>query len=172
MADQFQMVARIPYSFVEPKRLVVASEAATMDYFQQMGFPIPRIYGHSSTSDNAAGTEYILMELVKGDKLADVWKSLDEQDLIAVVRDLAGMEATMASVCFPAGGSLYYTKDLDQIQEGSSRVPLGPDGRFSIGPDMSPCLWYGRRAHMKVFRGPCTSLIFHLRSFSLKKSPR
>ena len=156
MADQFQMVARVPYRTTVPKYFAVASEVATMDFLRSAGLPIPKIYGYSPDPNNGAGTEYIFMEFIKGTKLSDVWRSLSEQDVISVVRDLTQLESRMTSISFPAGGSLYYMKDLESVARGPG-VPL-EDGRFCIGPDTRLPLWYGRRTQLEVPRGPCTPL--------------
>ncbi|KAG6806307.1 hypothetical protein H0H92_011835, partial [Tricholoma furcatifolium] len=84
MADQFQMVARVPYPITVPKYLAVASEVATMDFLRSAGLPVPKVYGYSPDSNNAAGTEYIFMEFIEGTKLSDVCRSLSEQDLVSV----------------------------------------------------------------------------------------
>jgi hypothetical protein len=155
LRDDFQMVARIPYPFTVPKFYTVASEVATMEFLRSSGFPVPKIYGYSSDSDNVAGTEYIFMEFVRGSRLSDVWSSLGEQEFISVVRHLTQLESSMMSLSFPAGGSLYFTKDLEKVATGLGVPP--EDDRFCIGPDTSLPLWYGRRSKLDVNRGPCTS---------------
>ena len=156
MADQFQMVARIPYPIAVPKYFAVASEVATMDFLRSAGLPIPRVYGYSPDSNNPAGTEYIFMEFISGTKLSDVSRTLSEQDVVSIVRDLTRLESNMKSIPFPAGGSLYYTSDLEKVAGGVG-VPL-EDRRFCVGPDTSLPLWYGRRTQLDVSRGPCTPL--------------
>lgn len=44
-----------------------------MDFLRSTYLPVPSIYGHSATSDNPAGTEYISMERVHGPNLGDIW---------------------------------------------------------------------------------------------------
>ena len=156
MVDQFQMVARVPYPITVPKYFAVANEVATMDFLRSAGLPIPKVYGYSPDSNNAAGTEHIFIEFIKGIKLSDVWRSLSEQDIISVVRDLTQLESRMTSISSPAGGSLYYTKDLENVARGPG-VPL-EGGRFCVGPDTRLPLWYGRRTQLEVPRGPCTPL--------------
>ena len=147
------MVARIPYPITVPKYYTVASEVATIEYLRSFGLPAPEIYGYSADSDNAAGTAYILMEFVQGFKLSEVWPGLDDQEVISVVRQLTQLESRMMSLSFPAGGSLYFTKDLEKVATGLG-IPLD-DKRFCIGPDVRLPLWYGRRAKLDVNRGPC-----------------
>jgi hypothetical protein len=54
----------------------------------------------------------------------------------------------------PAGGSLYYTNDLEQVA-GRTGIPLSDD-RFCVRPDAKLHIWYGRRSQLKGKRGPCT----------------
>ncbi|KAH7884287.1 protein kinase subdomain-containing protein PKL/CAK/Fmp29 [Phlebopus sp. FC_14] len=155
LCDDFQMVARIPYPATVPKYNAVASEVATMDFLRSSGLPTPKVYGYSPESDNAAGTEYIFMEFVRGTKLSDVWLSLGEQEVISVLRQLTQLESKMMSLSFPAGGSLYYTQDLEKVARGLG-IPL-EDERFCVGPDTRLPLWYGRRSQLDVDRGPYES---------------
>jgi len=154
----FRMVARIPYPATVPKYFTVASEVATMALLRLFGLPIPDVYGYSPTPNNAAGTEYIFMEFVQGAKLGDIWFDLGEWDIISISRQLTELESKMMSIAFPAGGSLYYTEDLENVA-GSASGPTGlgitlEDKRFCVGPDTSLPLWYGRRAQLDIDRGP------------------
>lgn len=63
----------------------------------------------------------------------------------------------MMSVCFPAGGSLYYVQDLAKAARKPG-IPL-KDERFCISLDVRLPLWYGRRSLPGVDQGPCTSLL-------------
>ena len=162
--DGFQMVARIPYPATVPKYYAVASEAATMEFLRSSGLPIPQVYGYSPASDNAAKTEYIFMEFMRGAKLSDVWLQLGEPDIASILRQVAQLESQMMSISFPAGGSLYYARDLDSKVARRATIPLR-DERFCVGPDTRLPMWYGRRSQLDVDRGPCTPLsAFLLRS--------
>ncbi|THU92318.1 hypothetical protein K435DRAFT_800562 [Dendrothele bispora CBS 962.96] len=156
MRDSFQLVARIPYPVTVPKFYTMASEVATMDYLRSFGLPIPNVYGYSPTSDNVAETEYIFMEFVNGTNLSEVWFDLEEQEIVSVVGQLVELEAKMMSVCFPAGGILYYAQDLERMT-GKTGIPL-KDKRFCVGPDVRLSLWHGRRSHLNVDRGPYKSV--------------
>ncbi|KAI6042363.1 protein kinase subdomain-containing protein PKL CAK Fmp29 [Pisolithus marmoratus] len=155
MCGGFQMVARIPYPATVPKYLAVASEVATMALLRSSGLPIPDVYGYSPTPDNAAETEYIFMELVEGTNLSGMWFGLGEGDIVSISRQLAELESKMMSIALPAGGSLYYTKDLEKVV-GRPGIPL-KDDRFCIGPDTRLPLWYGRRSQLGIDRGPYES---------------
>jgi aminoglycoside phosphotransferase (APT) family kinase protein len=155
MHGGFQMVARIPYPATIPKYFAIASEVATMDLLRSSGLPIPKVYGYSPVPGNAAETEYIFMEFIKGTSLSDIWFDLEEEDIISVLYQLAKLESKMMSIPFPAGGSVYYTKDLEVA--GRLGILL-EDERFCVGPDTRLPLWYGRRSQLDVDRGPCRSL--------------
>ena len=152
MRGGFQMVARIPYTITTPKYFALASEVATMTLLRSSGLPIPEVYGYSSSPDNVAETEYIFMEFVEGIQLSNIWFDLKEEDIISITRQFAELESKMMSVAFPAGGSLYYTRDLEKV-DGKPGISL-EDGRFCVGPDTRLPLWYGRRSQLNVDRGP------------------
>ncbi|KAI9069140.1 hypothetical protein FKP32DRAFT_1608533 [Trametes sanguinea] len=149
------MVARIPYLITVPRSLTVASEVATMTFLRSCGLPIPQVYGHSPTTDNAGGTEYIFMEFIDGTNLNDIWFDLDEHEISSVMRQLVQLEATMMSIHFPAGGSLYYASDLEKLSKDPG-VPMEDhhDQRYCLGPDTRLPLWVGKRSQLDVYRGP------------------
>ncbi|KAI4923374.1 hypothetical protein J4E85_008411 [Alternaria conjuncta] len=158
MRDGFQFIGRIPYPVTEPKHLVVASEVATMDFLRLHGIPVPKIYSYSATAENAAGTEFIFMEFIRGTNLGDVWYNLPERARITVVAKLVELESKLFALEFPASGSLYHTKDLP---DGFSKVdvPIAKfdrDGDFCIGPDTTLRMWYGKRGDIQIHRGPYT----------------
>jgi len=135
-----------------PKYYAVASEVATIEYMCSSVLPVPKIYGYSPDSDNAAGTGYILMEFVRGSKLSEIWRDLNDEEVISVIRQLTQLESRMISLSLSAGGSLYLSKDLDKVTMGPG--VLLDDKDFCIGPDTRLPLWYGRRAKLE---GPCRS---------------
>ncbi|KAJ3781612.1 kinase-like domain-containing protein [Lentinula aff. detonsa] len=156
MHDNFQMIARVPYPITVPKFYAVASEVATMRFLRAKGLPVPEVYAYSPTPDNAAGTEYIFMEFVKGKKLTDVWMELKEADLASVLRQMVELECRIMTIPFPAGGSLYYAEDLEKVAgRATMGIPMPLDGeRFCVGPDVRFHMWYGRRSQLDVDRGP------------------
>jgi hypothetical protein len=52
------------------------------------------------------------------------------------------------------------------LDEQAKRIPLQKE-RFTLGPDVSIPLWYGRREQMDSFRGPCTLHFSYLFFLSL-----
>lgn len=87
---------------------------ATIEYMRSSGLHVPKIYGYSPESDNAAATAYILMESVQGSTLNNIWPDLVDRGVISVVQKLTQLESWMMPLSFPAGGSLYLSKDLDR----------------------------------------------------------
>lgn len=138
------MVVRILYPATVSKYYAVASEVATMEFLRSSGLPVPKVYGYSPASDNAAKTEYIFMELMRGVTLSDVWLRLGESDIVSILRQLTQFESQMMSISFTVGGSLYHAHDLDE--------------RFCVGPDTRLPMWYGGRSQLDVDRGPCKPL--------------
>lgn len=159
MCDDFQFVGRIPYSLTEPKHLVIASEVATMDFLRSRNIPVPKIYSYCATSENAAGTEYMSMELVRGTNLGDIWFELPEKARINVVAKIVELESRLFSLTFPASGSLYYTKDLAAgvTKVDFSTTGSGGDARFCIGPDTRLSMWHGKRHEFR-------SIVDHVRT--------
>lgn len=155
LRDGRQVAAHVPYSERVPKHLAVSSEVATAEYMRRHGIPAPEINAYSPDADNDAGVPYIMMEFVQGPTLEDVWDSLSDDEIVSVVDQITQLEARMMALEFPAGGSLYFTRDLEKVSPGLG-VPLS-DPTFCVGPDMNETLWLGRRAELDVFRGPYQS---------------
>ncbi|KAF3394555.1 Endochitinase B1 [Penicillium rolfsii] len=152
--DGFQYIARIPYPVTEPISLLIASEVATIDFLRSYGIPVPEIFGYSAVADNSAGTGYIVMELVQGRNLDDVWYTLSGQERRTLLSNLVQLESRLFGLQFPASGSLYYCDDLPK-NEGRIIVPSPSSTRpFCIGPDTSLALWYGKRRELAAERGP------------------
>ena len=161
MGDGFQLIAKIPYPATEPKTLAVASEVATLDYLRLHDIPVPKVYGYSVTSENAAGTEYLFMEFMRGENLGDIWFVLPKKARVHVVTKLVELESRLFALQFPASGSLYYEKDMRVLCAEADMIALptvgrGADNDFCIGPELTLGLWYGKRQSLQVNRGPCT----------------
>ncbi|KAH6905619.1 hypothetical protein BKA70DRAFT_1291717 [Coprinopsis sp. MPI-PUGE-AT-0042] len=154
--DNFQMIARVPYPLTVPKYYAVASEVATMEYLRLSGIPVPEVYGYSPAEDNAAGVAYIFMEYVQRRSLKDMTVELKNEGIADVVRQVTQLEGKMTNLSFPAGGSLYFAKDLEKVGLHGLRVP--GDERFCVGPDTKVSLWYGRREQLDIDRGPYTNI--------------
>ena len=108
------------------------------------------------------------MEYVEGTDLSQIWFDPKEHEIISLMGQLARLESTTVSISFPAGGSIYYARDLKELS-GNEGILLDEQAesmslekeRFCIGPDVSVPLWYGRREQLDIFRGPCTFSTLH-----------
>ncbi|EME81365.1 uncharacterized protein MYCFIDRAFT_38290, partial [Pseudocercospora fijiensis CIRAD86] len=154
--DGLQVVARIPYPVIQPKGLVVASEAATMTFLRSKGIPVPQVFGYSCTSGNPAGTEYIFMEFCSGRDLACAWDEMADDDCSRFIQHLVNVEARLSAIRLPAYGSLYFLRDLPSKGSG---VPIdtqdasNPDSIY-IGPSTGIQFWFGKRSSLQIDRGP------------------
>ena len=97
---------------------------------------------------------------VEGTELSQIWFDLKKDEIISLMDQLAKVESIMMSISFPAGGSIYYARDLknlsgNPLDEQIESISLEKE-RLCIGTDISVSLWYGRREKLDVFRGPCT----------------
>ncbi|KAF9541149.1 hypothetical protein CPC08DRAFT_650684 [Agrocybe pediades] len=170
MHDGFQLVARVPYPVTQPKFYALASEVATMAFLHAHGLPVPEVYGYSATPDNAAKTEYIFMEFVKGTKLTDMWMQLKEADLVSILHQIVKLESQFMSIPFPAGGSLYYADDLSKVAGEKTGIQMSIKGKqFCIGPDVRLHMWYGRRSELDIDRGPYENVESVLAAPALKE---
>ncbi|EME44740.1 hypothetical protein DOTSEDRAFT_129306 [Dothistroma septosporum NZE10] len=153
--DGFKIVARVPYPSVEPKGLVVASEAATMTFLRSKGIPVPKVFSYACSSDNPAGTEYMFMGFCSGMDLAGMWDDLQETGRSRVVRSLVEVEARLSEIHLPASGSLYFLRD---IPANATKVAVDardadrPDSLY-LGPTTDLPFWYGKRSSLNVDRG-------------------
>jgi hypothetical protein len=120
-----------------------------MALLRSFGLPIPEVYGYSPMPNNAARAEYIFMEFIQGTDLSDIWYDLEEREIDSISRQLAKLESKMMSIASPAGGSLCYPKDLENVTgSASGSTGLGvilDDERFCDGPDTSLPLWITAR---------------------------
>lgn len=128
--DGSQVIARIPTSIAGPRHYTTANEVATINFLKNvLGLPVPQILDYSTSTDNAAGTEYIIMEKILGESLASRWLSLTTEELAAVMTQVAEMESKIFSFEFPGFGSLYHSHDISD----QTSIPLDEQG-YCVGP--------------------------------------
>lgn len=125
-----------------------------------LGTPVPKVYAWCSQATNPVQAEYIIMEKISGVQLEDVWGSLDVDQKIVVVKQLAHHQKTWAATVFRHYGSLYYAQDLDPSisrtlhyvdQDGTEIKDL----RFAIGPSVGREFVDDGRCDAQYDRGPC-----------------
>lgn len=160
MDDGFEAIAKIPYHIAVPKHFTTESEVATLDLLQSKGVPVPRVYAWSSKSDNAVGTEYIIMEKAPGQPLEDRWFTLSQKERVRLVTSYVEVERKLFSLPIDAYGSLYYKENLPPHLQADIYAAETSDGsgdakRFCIGPTVDYMFWRGKRAGLELDRGPC-----------------
>lgn len=99
--------------------------------------PVPEIFGYSTTSENAAGTEYIFMQFVRDMNLSDIWFEMPKKARVNFTIKLVDLERRLFSLQFPASGSLYCAEDLPSGTD-IVNIPIANSsyaGRFCIGPE-------------------------------------
>ncbi|KNG84168.1 hypothetical protein ANOM_008594 [Aspergillus nomiae NRRL 13137] len=112
MDDGLEVIAKIPYPLTVPKQLTTESEVATLDFLRTKGMPVPRVYTYSSDSDNAVGTEYIIMEKASGQPLDRRWFDLTPKERVHLVTSYVNIERKLFSIPFGSYGSLYYRHSI------------------------------------------------------------
>jgi len=119
--------------------------------------PIPRVIDWSDDSDNPVGHEYMLMEHCQGVKLSEIWMDLTSSAQIRCIESVTRCLQQMASLDFPAYGSLYFADVPSLAGVAQTRV----DERFSVGPSCDAQYWDCNVDETRYYdivqpnRGPC-----------------
>ncbi|GAB1198021.1 hypothetical protein APSETT444_007327 [Aspergillus pseudonomiae] len=186
MDDGLEVIAKIPYPLTVPKQLTTESEIATLDFLHTKGIPVPRVYTYSSDSDNAVGTEYIIMEKASGQPLDRRWFDLTPKGRVHLVTSYVDIERKLFSIPFGSYGSIYYRHSNPPLFENpdseppkSLEKPSLPENYSSLSPEEQSnadelhrrrMLFYlymvfnGRdnKAHFEALRYPLMSLRQHI----------
>jgi len=151
MKDGMEVIARLPYPVAFPSRLAVASEVATLRLVKLYGVPVPNILDYSTTKENLAGVEYIIMDKAQGNELGVRWFSLPDLERAKLIGRLSKIEQILFSIPLPASGSIFYRKHLD------ASVPFKdiPGTEFCVGPSVEQRWWHDRQGQIEIQRGPC-----------------
>lgn len=121
--------------------------------------PVPKVLAWSLDASNPVGVEYIVMEKATGQQLFKAWSAMTIRDRFSLVEQLSQFEAELASIQFPANGSLYLRESMT---DNESWVALDqnvdPSGQFCIGPSCERA-WSAQGKMMTpsshVNNGPC-----------------
>ncbi|KFY39085.1 hypothetical protein V495_06163 [Pseudogymnoascus sp. VKM F-4514 (FW-929)] len=149
--DNWQcVVARAPTGIAGPPRLTTNSEVTTMSYLQsKISLPIPRILDWSDDPSNPTGTEYIIQEHVAGVQLHQEWPKMSMEQHMLCTKSLSLTMKKMASLDFPAYGSLYFA---DAPIDSGLKIPF--ERGFVVGPHCSPVFWNRNPGEQELYRGP------------------
>ncbi|KAF2278906.1 uncharacterized protein EI97DRAFT_492537 [Westerdykella ornata] len=171
MQDGFELIAKISYHIARPEYFTTASEAATLTFLRVNGIPVPEVYSYSASAENPVRAEYILMEKAPGVCLASKWANLQDIEIRRLVHSFVELERKLFEIPFSATGSLYFKKDVP----AGLQAPLYTEGHvteaneFCIGPIADYMFWYGRRAGLKLNRGPWKNPVEYLQSIGAKE---
>ncbi|RAK95744.1 phosphotransferase enzyme family protein [Aspergillus ibericus CBS 121593] len=163
MDDNKEVIAKLPNPNAGRPHFTTASEVATMDYVRNvLNVPTPQVYSWSSSTENPVGAEYIIMEKSRGLELSKLWDGMPGSDKFQIVKQLVGFEKRLTSSRFPMYGSLYYAKDLPEVQP-NQLVGIGSkkdtvDTVFAVGPTTNRTFFDDGRDAVDVNRGPWESL--------------
>ncbi|KAH7088190.1 hypothetical protein FB567DRAFT_559894 [Paraphoma chrysanthemicola] len=137
--DGTEVVAKLPFSIAGPPRYLTASEAAVLQFF-----PVPKLLAWNADSSNPVGAEYIIMEKAVGCQLVKRWSEMEDLSHFEFIKNLCKVEADLATLAFPAHGSLYLRESMgagDRYEPlASERSWFGKDeaesvqARFDRGP--------------------------------------
>jgi hypothetical protein len=96
---------------------------------------VPKVLEWSSDSLNPVGAEYIILEKASGAQLFNTWGTMTYSDRFELVQRITELEGELASIRFPASGSLYLRDSLakDETQFNLSH-DADPSQKFCIGP--------------------------------------
>ncbi|KAL3254655.1 hypothetical protein ABHI18_008825, partial [Aspergillus niger] len=150
MDTSFRVVARLPTSIAGPPRLTTNSEVATMAYLRsKFSLPIPKVLDWSDDPANAIGTEFIIQEHAEGVKLHQTWPNMNSAQHMLCTKALSMVIKQMASLDFPAYGSLYFS---NVPLEAHLQIPF--EQGFCIGPHCSPIFWNRNPGEVELYGSP------------------
>lgn len=168
--NQSEVIAKIPTKLVPPF-YSTASEVATMDFVRnELEVPAPTVLAWNGRADpnvNPVGSEYIIMEKVKGVPLHTRWESLPTEDIENIIRETVDIQRRFTACRFTRFGSLYFADDVEPSLRRSSPFenPTADgltNGRYRIGPLVDWTVWRGSRKELTADRGPCRYLLVSL----------
>lgn len=159
MDDEFEAVVKIPYHIAGPKHFATASEAATLQYLHSKGVPVPKLFGYSSSESNPAGVEYLIMEKAQGVGLQTRWLNMSKRKRHKLATSFVEIEKKFFDIPFRSIRSIYFKKDVPaELQRALCTNNMENDQdleTFCIGPTADYMFWYGKRAGLSLYRGPC-----------------
>ena len=85
------------------------SEVATLAYLRaNTSVPVPRVIAWQSNVDNELGFEWLIMEVMEGVPLYDVWRKIPWAEKFELIDSLAGLVKKIQEHKFSSIGALYF----------------------------------------------------------------
>ncbi|KAF1940271.1 kinase-like protein [Clathrospora elynae] len=136
---------------VDP-RLKTESEVATINFIRkETDMPVARIVAFDSDNQNELGFEWILMEMMPGTTLRNMWRKISWYAKETLVRQLAVYQSQLFAKQFRRIGNLFHSDNstgekCEGLQQGSES--------FVLGPIVSLVFFWGDHLTHDVSRGP------------------
>lgn len=167
MNDGNEVIAKVPCPNAGPPLFTTASEVATLKFRMyymsalarslficglrfrllvrlRTSVRVPEVFAWCSDSANPVGAEFIIMEKIPGVALAERWETMKTLERYKVIDQVIETEKELATLKFPAYGSLFLRDSLpDRFQRHPLPPTLDPDGLFCIGPSCNRSWWHG-----------------------------
>jgi hypothetical protein len=138
------------------------NEVATIEYLRDhTNIPAPKVHGSQPSNTTDLGFEWMIQDFVPGRKLQDAWLGMSWLKKELLVRKLIEYLAQLFEKRFDRLGSLYKTKNLQQLP--SNKIPdtrlLGMEHstytqQFCLGKIVSMPFFWGQQLDRNVPRGP------------------
>lgn len=128
---------------------------------------MPEVFAWSSDVSNPVGAEYIIMEKAPGVQLFKVWDTISDRAKLTVVEKLTKLEKELASIQFPALGSLYLSEShTPGLKQAALPAIIDASGSYFVGPSCDRSWLLDRDADVienELSSGPCKE-IFNFRN--------
>ncbi|KAJ5213383.1 hypothetical protein N7449_000552, partial [Penicillium cf. viridicatum] len=152
--DGKRVLARIPNPNTGLEFYSTVSKVATIELARDfLQIPVPRVFDWSATSNNAVGSEYIIIEEASGTQLGLIWNQLSPDKKLSIIREIVTIELKMLTVSFSHFGSIYFASDTVEsvvlallTSESSSELKERVYKKFSIGPTVDRSFWNKERS--------------------------
>ncbi len=145
--DNDTLVMRVSLP-VDPQWKTI-SEVATMEWIRlNTALPVPKIFAHQASQENAIGFEWILMAKVPGKTLADAWRSIPWEAKEQLVQQLAIYSSTLFKK---------QLRNIGNIYASSGSEPFRNDTLPEVKRIVSMQFFWGDHIQQDVPRGPFRS---------------
>ena len=143
---------------VDP-RYKTLSEVATLDFVRQnTETPVPMVSAFDASNDNDLGFEWMLMEMMPGVPLADVWWTTSRSAKQKLVKDVALFTAQPFRKKFNFLGNLYHAHERsDGLFDGNASVKESLCTGFFVGRIVLMTFFWADHVNQVVQRGPFRS---------------
>ncbi|EGE02445.1 phosphotransferase enzyme family protein [Trichophyton equinum CBS 127.97] len=180
MENGREVIARIPNPNAGNSRIVVSGEVATLEFLHNiLDIPVPKVLAWSSSAlqSNAVGTEFILMDRVKGVQLSEVWDDMSERQRFNLVKNVVEIEKRLVDIPLSGYGGLYHREILvdndssffEAISPGQMPGKEDDISKFVIGPTPERAFYTGEGEEPLNGRGPWKSAVEYLTAIAKRE---